>query len=64
MLHAWAELGPADCTLCRRRRGQGRPRPLARPMLTVGLMKDFVFVAVTVAFFAVSWVYAKSFDHL
>ena len=29
-----------------------------------GVMKDFVFVAVTVAFFAVSWLYAKSFDHL
>jgi len=27
-------------------------------------MKDFVFVAVTVAFFALSWLYAKSFDHL
>jgi hypothetical protein len=29
-----------------------------------GRMKDFVFVVVTVAFFAVSWLYAKSFDHL
>jgi hypothetical protein len=27
-------------------------------------MKDIVFVVVTVAFFAVSWLYAKSFDHL
>jgi len=27
-------------------------------------MKDFIFIAATVAFFAVSWLYAKSFDHL
>jgi hypothetical protein len=27
-------------------------------------MKDIVYVVVTVAFFAVSWLYAKSFDHL
>jgi len=27
-------------------------------------MNDFVFVAVTVSFFALSWLYAKSFDHL
>jgi len=27
-------------------------------------MKDLVLVVVTVAFFAVTWVYAKSFDHL
>jgi len=27
-------------------------------------MKDLLFVAVTVAFFAVAWLYAKSMDHL
>jgi hypothetical protein len=27
-------------------------------------MKDIVLVAVTLAFFWVSWTYAKSFDHL
>jgi hypothetical protein len=38
---------------------------LARPMLSPSdVMKDLVFVAVTLAFFWVSWVYAKSFDHL
>jgi hypothetical protein len=29
-----------------------------------GVMKDIIFVAVTLAFFGVSWVYAKSFDRL
>jgi hypothetical protein len=28
------------------------------------IMKDLTFVLVTLAFFAVSWLYAKSFDHL
>jgi hypothetical protein len=28
------------------------------------VMKDIVFVAVTLAFFWISWVYAKSFDRL
>jgi len=27
-------------------------------------MKDLLFIAVTVAFFAVGWLYAKSFDQL
>jgi hypothetical protein len=27
-------------------------------------MKDIVLIAVTVAFFALSWIYARSFDHL
>lgn len=27
-------------------------------------MKDVLFVVVTTAFYAVVWVYAKSFDHL
>jgi len=27
-------------------------------------MKDLLFVALSVAFFALAWVYAKSFDHL
>jgi len=27
-------------------------------------MKDLLFVGVTVAFFALAFVYAKSFDHL
>jgi len=27
-------------------------------------MKDVVFICVSVAFFALSWVYARSFDHL
>jgi hypothetical protein len=27
-------------------------------------MKDLLFVVITVAFFALAWVYAKSFDHL
>jgi hypothetical protein len=44
-----------------------RPRPasaIGTPDAQPGRMKDFVFVVVTVAFFAVSWLYAKSFDHL
>jgi hypothetical protein len=28
------------------------------------VMKDIVFVVVTLAFFGISWIYAKSFDHL
>jgi hypothetical protein len=28
------------------------------------VMKDIVFVTVTLAFFWISWVYAKSFDRL
>jgi hypothetical protein len=28
------------------------------------VMKDIVFVLVTLAFFGISWVYAKSFDRL
>jgi hypothetical protein len=27
-------------------------------------MKDLLFVAVTIVFFSMSWLYAKSFDHL
>ena len=27
-------------------------------------MKDLIFVVITIAFFAVGWVYANSFDHL
>jgi hypothetical protein len=27
-------------------------------------MKDLLFVGLTVAFFAVSWLYARTFDHL
>ncbi|HEY2729098.1 MAG TPA: hypothetical protein VGK52_04100 [Polyangia bacterium] len=38
----------------------GNGTPDAQP----GRMKDFVVVAATVAFFAVAWLYAKSFDHL
>jgi hypothetical protein len=37
---------------------------LARPMLKKVVMKDLIFAAVTVAFFGVSWLYAKSFDRL
>jgi hypothetical protein len=33
-------------------------------MLFIPCMKDIVLVAVTLAFFGVSWVYAKSFDRL
>jgi hypothetical protein len=32
--------------------------------LTTVVMKDITFVAVTAAFFWVSWIYAKSFDRL
>jgi len=27
-------------------------------------MKDLLFIGITVAFFAVAWLYAKSFEHL
>jgi hypothetical protein len=27
-------------------------------------MKDLLYIGATIAFFAVSWLYAKSFDHL
>jgi hypothetical protein len=46
---------------------------MARPVLSMrrqeerkadAQMKDLLFVAVPVAFFAVTWLYAKSFDHL
>jgi hypothetical protein len=30
----------------------------------IGGMKDILFVGVTIAFFAMSWLYARSFDHL
>jgi hypothetical protein len=33
-------------------------------MLIAPAMKDLMFVAIPVAFFAVAWLYAKSFDHL
>jgi hypothetical protein len=33
-------------------------------MLLPQYMKDLVFVAVPVAFFALAWLYATSFDHL
>jgi hypothetical protein len=32
--------------------------------MVLGAMKDIVFIIVTLAFFGVSWVYAKSFDRL
>jgi hypothetical protein len=32
--------------------------------MVLGVMKDIVFVIVTLAFFGVSWVYAKSSDRL
>ena len=38
---------------------------MARPVLMFRVaMKDIIFVAVTLGFFWISWVYAKSFDHL
>ena len=38
---------------------------MARPVLMFrSVMKDIVFIIVTLAFFGVSWVYAKSFDRL
>ncbi len=33
-------------------------------MLSREAMKDIIFLAVTVAFFAVSWLYTKSLDRL
>jgi len=27
-------------------------------------MKDVIYIGLTAAFFAVAWLYAKSFDHL
>jgi len=39
-------------------------RGLARSVLNLSFMKDIVFIVVTLAFFGVSWIYAKSFDHL
>jgi hypothetical protein len=33
-------------------------------MLSPSVMKDIVFVAVSLAFFWISWMYAKSFDRL
>lgn len=37
---------------------------LAHPMLKGSVMKDLMFILVTGAFFAVCWLYARSFDHL
>lgn len=37
---------------------------MARAMLIEPGMKDVAFLMVTVAFFAVTWLYAKSFDRL
>jgi hypothetical protein len=47
-----------------RTRRHERDRAGTPDALSSGVMKDIVFVAVTLAFFWVSWVYAKSFDHL
>jgi hypothetical protein len=55
----------ASCNLREAPRVTVRGIAMARPMLSCpGVMKDIVFVAVTLAFFWVSWVYAKSTDHL
>jgi hypothetical protein len=37
---------------------------MARSMLCVWGMKDLVLILVSVAFFAVGWLYVRSFDHL
>jgi hypothetical protein len=38
---------------------------MARPVLMFrSVMKDIVFIIVTLAFFGISYVYAKSFDRL
>jgi len=49
------------------RRGEGaaaRARDVAWRMLWVVTMKDLVFIGITVAFFTVGWLYARSFDRL
>jgi hypothetical protein len=33
-------------------------------LILQGVMKDIAFVAVTLAFFWISWVYTQSVDHL
>jgi hypothetical protein len=46
-------------------KGKSAPRLHGTPGAYVpAVMKDIVFVTVTVAFFWVSWLYAKSFDRL
>jgi hypothetical protein len=42
-----------------RRRGHGTPGAT-----TQLVMKDIVFIVVTLAFFGIAWVYAKSLDRL
>jgi hypothetical protein len=39
-------------------------RFVARRMLKYPLMKDLLFIGITIAFFAVGWLYTKSFDRL
>jgi hypothetical protein len=46
------------------RREAAPPRSLARSMLLPAPMKDIVLIGVSVAFFALSWLYVKSFDHI
>jgi hypothetical protein len=44
--------------------GSARASRVARPMLKRTVMKDLIFVGISVAFFAVGWLYAQSFDRL
>ena len=45
-------------------RPEPRRTPVARAMLCCLVMKDILFIALPLAFFWVSWVYAKSFERL
>ena len=59
-----APISPALCrTRLRGARSRRDPR-LARPVLLRASMKDLLLVAVTVAFFTLSWAYAGSLDRL
>jgi hypothetical protein len=57
--------------MCNARRSTGAPTRRRRAgargttdALSRGEMKDLVFIGVTVAFFALAWVYARAFDRL
>jgi hypothetical protein len=64
-LQAAPEQDVATCNPCAPPTRAARGRALARPVLLFPVvMKDIVFVAVTVGFFWISYVYAKSFDRL
>lgn len=46
------------------RRAISRRPPVARSMLIFHGMKDLLFVGVTLAFFALGWLYVRALDRL